>query len=260
MLEVLESAMGPQDRFAGVALSSGSGGTLASGDFLKTRFPHAKIGVSEALQCPTLLENGFGSHRIEGIGDKHVPWIHNVRNTDMVVAVDDEITIRLMRLFNEPVGREYLAKSGVPEDLVSNLDVMGISCIGNVVSAIKMAKYYELTEHDILFTVFTDSMQLYASRLDELNEERGPYLPTDAVKDYEALSHITTDTMQELRYPDRRSVHNLKYYTWIEQQGRELDELNRQWYDFYNYWDREGLAERIDSRIGAFNAEIGAAQ
>jgi len=257
MLEVLETVGGPRDRLAGVALSSGSAGTLGSGDFLKTRFPAARIAVSEALQCPTLLENGFGSHRIEGIGDKHVPWIHNVRNTDMIIAIDDEITIRLMRLFNDEVGRDYLQKAGVPEDLVGRLDLLGISGIGNLVAAIKMAKYYDLTTNDILFTVLTDSMQLYESRLSELNEERGRYQSSDAVRDLEALYLVAVDSMEELRYPDRRRIHNLKYYTWIEQQGRELDELNRQWHDFYGYWDRSGLADSIDARIESFNEEIG---
>ena len=59
-----------------------------------------KLGVGEALQCPTILENGFGGHRIEGIGDKHIPWIHNVKNTDMAIAIDDEDSQRLLRLFN----------------------------------------------------------------------------------------------------------------------------------------------------------------
>jgi cysteine synthase len=258
MHEVLRSVMGPNDRFAGVALSSGSAGTLGAGDYLKEHYPMSLIAASEALQCPTLLENGFGGHRIEGIGDKHVPWIHNVRNTDMIIAVDDELTIRLMRLFNEPAGRDYLTEQGVPEDLVQSLDLLGISGIGNVASAIKMARYYELTEEDVLFTVLTDSMELYGSRLRELNSERGPYTKSDAIKDYEALLRITTDHTLELRYPDRKRVHNLKYYTWIEQQARELDELNRQWYDFHKYWNRDGLADRIDKQIVDFNTLIGA--
>jgi tetratricopeptide (TPR) repeat protein len=121
----------------------------------------------------------------------------------------------------------------------------------------QMARYYELTEHDIIFTVLTDSMELYASRLRELAAERGAYSRDDALRDYEAVMGITTDSMLELRYPDRKRIHNLKYYTWIEQQGRELDELNRQWYDFANYWDRTGLADRIDEKITAFNALAG---
>jgi cysteine synthase len=115
MLEVLEAVMGPEDKFRGLCSATGSGGTIACGDFLKKQFPLSKIVASEALQCPTLLRNGFGDHRIEGIGDKHVPWIHNIKNMDMVVAVDDETPISLMRLFNEPAGRSYLAARGVSD-------------------------------------------------------------------------------------------------------------------------------------------------
>ncbi|HEX9921277.1 MAG TPA: pyridoxal-phosphate dependent enzyme, partial [Anaerolineae bacterium] len=150
MLEILEVIMGPRDQYRGLISATGSAGTIASGDFLKTRFPSSKIVASEALQCPTLLNNGFGAHRIEGIGDKHVPWIHNVKNTDMVVAIDDEATISLTRLFNEPAGQAYLVGQGVPPDLVEKLSWLGISGIGNLLSAIKFARFYELGEHDIV--------------------------------------------------------------------------------------------------------------
>jgi hypothetical protein len=131
--------------------------------------------ASEALQCPTLLLNGFGAHRIEGIGDKHVPWIHNVKNTDMVVAIDDAATMALIRLFNEPAGSEYLVQQGVPTELVCQLPLLGISSIANLLSAIKFAKYYELTENDVVATLATDSMDLYRSRLGELEEAEGPF-------------------------------------------------------------------------------------
>ena len=255
MHEVLRSIMTPGDRFAGVTLTSGSAGTLGCGDYLKEQFPKSKIAASEALQCPTLLENGFGAHRIEGIGDKHVPWIHNVRNTDLIVAIDDEITIRLMRLFNEPAGRELLSSQGVPQEVVGTLDALGISGIANILTAIKLAKYYELSGNDIILTVLTDSMELYGSRLAELNEERGAYGQSDAVRDFEALNLVSTDNMAELRHTDRKRIHNLKYYTWVEQQGRDLNELNRQWYDYDTYWDKRGLADKIDDKIREFNEE-----
>ena len=124
MEEVLGEAMGPGDRYAGVTLTTGSAGTIACGDYLKQRFPTSRIAAGEALQCPTLLENGFGAHRIEGIGDKHVPWIHNLKHTDMIVAIDDEACMSLVRLFNEPAGRAYLVEQGVPEELVEQLDLL----------------------------------------------------------------------------------------------------------------------------------------
>ena len=110
MEDVLQKGWGRAMPIAAWPLATGSAGTIASGDYMKQLFPASKIVASEALQCPTLLENGFGAHRIEGIGDKHVPWIHNVKNTDMVVAIDDNAVVNLSRLFNEPAGRAYLAR------------------------------------------------------------------------------------------------------------------------------------------------------
>jgi len=258
LAEVLKAEMDPDDHYTGVISSTGSAGTLGCGDYLKELFPASKIVAAEALQCPTLLNNGYGGHRIEGIGDKHVPWIHNVRNTDMVVAVDDEKTIRLMRLFNEEKGRDYLVQNGVDEQLVRNLDLLGISSIGNLIASIKFAKYYELTEKDIVMTIFTDSMELYDSRMQELLESKGAYTHDDAVRDLELLNNIAIDNMLELDYYAKKRIHNLKYYTWIEQQGRELDELNAQWYDQRNYWGNiHSLTPKIDALIRDFNYKTG---
>jgi cysteine synthase A len=258
MLEVLEQVMGPQDTYRGFMSATGSAGTIASGDFLKSRFPASKIVASEALQCPTLLNNGFGAHRIEGIGDKHVPWIHNVKNTDMVVAIDDEATISLIRLFNEPAGKKYLAGRGVAENLIDKLSWVGISGVSNLLSAIKFAKYYELGEHDIVLTVLTDSMEMYGSRLQELTQERGEFTELDAAAAYhQYLMGVTLDYVQELTYYERKRVHNLKYYTWVEQQGKTFEEIQAQWYDA-NYWsDIPAHAEQIDALIEEFNAKTG---
>jgi len=258
MEEVLEREMGPRDRYAGVVLTTGSAGTIGCGDYMKELFPASKVVASEALQCPTLLLNGFGGHRIEGIGDKHVPWIHNLRNTDMVMAIDDEACMNLVRLFNEAVGQAYLVKKGVPEALVSNLDLLGISSVANVLSAIKLAKYYELNEHDIVLTVWTDSMELYQSRLKELYAERGEYSEADAAADYARyLMGCTLDYVEELGYWDRKRIHNLKYYTWVEQQGKTYKEINAQWYD-EDYWTSiHNQVEEIDALIGQFNEMTG---
>ncbi|MEE8526705.1 MAG: pyridoxal-5-phosphate-dependent protein subunit beta, partial [Thermoanaerobaculia bacterium] len=140
----------PDLRFAAWVGATGSSGTLAAGDYLKHRFPGCVITAAEALECPTLLRCGFGGHRIEGIGDKHVPWIHNVRNTDLVAAVDDEATIRLLRLFNEPAGREMLGRYGVGEDIIHHLSLLGISGVCNLLAAIKTARYYELESTDVV--------------------------------------------------------------------------------------------------------------
>ncbi len=256
--EVLELEMKPTDNYRGLVSATGSGGTIASGDYLKQLFPGSKIVASEALQCPTLLENGFGAHRIEGIGDKHVPWIHNAKNTDLVVAIDDNAVVNLSRLFNEPNGRTYLAKQGVPEEIVSQLDLLGFSGISNLLSAIKFAKYYEMGTDDIVLTVLTDSMELYQSRLREMHAEFGEYSEVEAAVDFARyLQGETTDNMTDLTYVDQRRIHNLKYFTWIEQQGKTYEEIMDQWYD-RDYWTGfQGQVEEIDELIEEFNAEVG---
>jgi cysteine synthase A len=258
MEEVLKQVLGPHDTYRGMTSATGSAGTIASGDYMKQLFPGSKIVASEALQCPTLLENGFGAHRIEGIGDKHVPWIHNTQNTDMVVAIDDQAVVNISRLFNEPEGRAYLVKQGVPESVVQKLDLLGFSGISNVLSAIKMAKYYELGHEDVVLTVLTDSMELYESRIKEMQAEYGSYTALNASADFaHYLSGQSTDNLLELTYADRRRVHNLKYFTWVEQQGRTYEEIMNQWRD-RNYWTGvQTQVEEIDSLIEEFNHEVG---
>ena len=258
MEEVLERELGKTGTYRGVALTTGSAGTIASGDYMKKVFPTSKIAASEAVQCPTLYENGFGAHRIEGIGDKHVPWIHNIKNTDLVVAIDDNAVVNLMRLFNEPEGKAYLVSQGVAEDLVNQLNLLGFSGIANMLSAIKMAKYYEMGAEDVVLTVFTDSMELYGSRVQEMRAERGAYTALNAAgDDARYLKGVGTDYLQELSYADRRRVHNLKYYTWVEQQGRSYEEIQAQWYD-NGYWTGvQTQADEIDALINEFNQQTG---
>lgn len=238
--------------------NTGSAGTIAFGDYMKELFPASKIAAAEALQCPTLLLNGFGEHRIEGIGDKHVPWIHNVKNTDMIIALDDAATIGLMRLFNEPAGQAYLVQQGVPADLVAQLPLLGISSIGNLLAAIKMAKYYEMGPHDIVMSVATDSMEMYLSRIAEYRQKEGEFTPLDAAARFHRyLLGVDLDQVLELSYYDRKRVHNLKYYTWVEQQGKTFGEIQRQWYDD-SYWPSiHTHTDEIDALIDEFNERTG---
>ena len=258
MEEVVRKELRAGGKYCGVALTTGSAGTIACGDYMKQAFPTSKIIASEALQCPTLLENGFGSHRIEGIGDKHVPWIHNIKNSDMVVAIDDNAVVNIMRLFNEPAGRAYLAKQGVPQAIISRLDLLGFSGIANVLSAIKFAKYSELGEEDIVLTVLTDSMELYGSRITEMNKESGAYSEVNASAHFAQYLHgVTTDNLLDMSYADRRRVHNLKYFTWVEQQGRTYQEILAQW-DDPDYWtDIQKQVPEIDALINEFNDRVG---
>ncbi|MFH1312672.1 MAG: pyridoxal-phosphate dependent enzyme [Candidatus Eisenbacteria bacterium] len=256
--EVYEQEKKGQARFSGVFLTQGSAGTLGCTDYLRKKFPLVKVCAGEAQQCPTLLLNGFGAHRIEGIGDKHVPWVHNMKNMDMVASIDDDHCIRLIRLFNEPAGKKYLAKMGVEKSLIDNLDLFGISSVANLLGTIKMAKYYEMNENDMLFTIATDSMELYQSRLKELHDEYGEYSELDAARDFElCLVGQTFDWLLELSYWDKKRMHNLKYFTWIEQQGKTVEELDAQWYDDV-YWKVQlSSFKEWDSRIKEFNERTG---
>ena len=255
--EVFEAARRPGDRLAGACFTSGSAGTIGCGDYLKEVYPAMKLAVGEAVQCPTILNNGFGDHRVEGIGDKHVPWIHNVKNTDMVIDVDDNDAMALLRLFNEPAGRARLAEAGVDPAVLESLSLMGISGIANVICCIKLAKYYELTEHDVVCTVLTDSADMYRSRLAELTGQLGAYDEKAAAFDFALhLMGLRTDCMAELGYYDRKRVHNLKYYTWVEQQGKTTGELDDLWYG--TQWaDVHSQADALDELIRAFNQEAG---
>jgi cysteine synthase len=260
--EVLAARPSDAGRLAAFVSQSGSAGTLAAGDYLKERFPQCRVVAGEALQCPTLLLSGYGDHRIEGIGDKHVPWIHNVRSTDIVAAIDDAACLALVRLFNEPVGTRYLLAQGVPGAVVERLPLLGISGIGNLLSAVKTAKYLELTSRDVVVTVLTDSMELYGTRLEEMRATHGPYGEAQAAADYHRyLLGESTANLLELTHPDRKRVHNLKYFTWIEQQLKDLAELKAQWDQYPEFWARiQGQAAEIDGLIRAFNEETGVLQ
>jgi cysteine synthase len=253
--EVFQNLGDRKLRAAAFISATGSAGTIATGDYLKTRHPNLKVVATEALQCPTLLMNGFGDHRIEGIGDKHIPWVHNVRNTDAVAAIDDEDCLRVLRLFNEKRGQEFLRTLGVSQKQIRQLPLLGISGICNLLAAVKTAKYFEFNERDVVFTIFTDSTELYGSRLEELKKERGAYHIQDAIADFSGpLAHQGVDYFKELTFADRKALHNLKYYTWVEQQGKSSAELNQQWNpDYWRALFEEEVAD-FDRLITAFNS------
>lgn len=259
--EVYNAIKTPKSRLSAWVSATGSAGTIGAGDRLKKVSPNLRIVASEAVQCPTLLNCGFGAHRIEGIGDKHVPWIHNVRNTDAVVAVDDENCMRVFRLFNEPEGKAALKAAGIKPELIEQLSHLGISGISNVLSAIKTAKFFEMDENDVMFTPFTDAAEMYLSRLQELTHEHGAYNQAQGRVDFERYwLGEGTQNMMELTYHDRKRLHNFKYYTWIEQQGKTVEEINELWdpefwdeaYSQATYWDK--LIEEFNSQTGVLKA------
>jgi cysteine synthase len=229
-VEELAEALGRQGigngRPAAFISAMGSGGTIGAGDPLKEKHGTMIVGV-EPIQCPTLYNAGFGAHRIEGIGDKHVTWIHNVLNMDALACVDDRDCLRGLSLIQE--GAEWLAKDlGVGEDQAARLSgVFGISGICNVLGAIKTAKFYGLTARDLLVTVATDGFDRYPSVLEWLKRHEGPLTRERALRRFEIFLRAGTDWMLEGREV-RRRWHNQKYYTWVEQQGKSVEALEQQ--------------------------------
>jgi cysteine synthase A len=220
-------ATAPGLRLAAFVSASGSAGTLGAGDHLKDSFG-ARIVAVEAVECPTMLRNGFGAHNIQGIGDKHIPFIHNVMNTDLVVGISDRATDRLNVLFNTEAGRSYLARRGVPGSAVSELGSLGLSSICNILAAIKTAKHWRLGEGDVVATVATDGAAMYES---ERVLALARYFP-DGFDDVAAaevfgehLLGAATDSMLELTSTDRERIFNLGYFTWVEQQGVTVEEF-----------------------------------
>ena len=250
---------GENTRLAAYVSATGSAGTIAAGDYLRQFHPDIRVVATEAMQCPTLYQFGFGGHRIEGIGDKHVPWIHNVRNTNMIAAIDDEQTMQLLRLFNEEPGKEYLVSLGISEEVVEQLALVGISSICNLVAAIKTAKYYDLDSRHVIFTPLTDSMELYGSRQEEMTEQHGVYDHDAAVNHFgRYLEAIETDHMRELTYADQKALHNFKYFTWVEQQGKTVEELRELWdEDFWKSVFSQEQVDEWDALIDKFNDATG---
>jgi cysteine synthase len=253
----------PGLRLRAFTSASGSAGTLGAGDYLKEHYGAAVVAV-EALECPTMLSNGFGEHNIQGIGDKHIPLIHNVMNTDVATAISDVATDQLLILFNTAAGRDYLInRRGVPPDLVAKLADLGLSSICNVLAAIKTAKHFGLGSQDVLVTVATDGAAMYGSEVERLS---AMYFPAgfDAVSAGEAFGRnilgVTTDHLLDLRPADRERIFNLGYFTWVEQQGVELEQFvvrkdQQFWKDLREIvpvWD--GMIEEFNARTGVLEA------
>jgi cysteine synthase len=240
--------------------ATGSAGTIGAGDYLKERFG-TLIVAAEALECPTMLSNGFGEHNIQGIGDKHIPLIHNVMNTDIATAVSDRATDGLGVLFGTKEGLDYLAnRRGVAKEVLGQLPALGLSSIGNVLAAIKSAKYYGLGEDDVVITVATDGASLYGSERDKAVARRfgGQFDQVAAAETFgEHLLGATTDHLMELSLRDRERIFNLGYFTWVEQQGVSLEDFEAR--RDQAYW--RALREVLpvwDAMIEEFNDRTGA--
>jgi hypothetical protein len=249
-------------RLAAFVSATGSAGTLAAGDYLKEHHG-AKIAAVEALECPTMLENGYGEHNIQGIGDKHIPLIQNVMNMDAAIAVSDRASDRLNLLFGSETGREYLMeRRKLDRTLVAAFAEIGISGLANIVASIKLAKHLDLGAKDVIMTVATDSAALYAS---ERENYRARHYPDgfDEVNAGEifagSLEAVADDHMLELTHQHRKRIFNLGYYTWVEQQGVRFEDFEKR--KDQSFW--RALVDTIpawDRLIEDFNAEAGLAR
>jgi cysteine synthase A len=239
--------------------ATGSAGTIAAGDYLKEHLG-SKIVAVEALECPTILYNGFGEHNIQGIGDKHIPLIHNVMNTDVALAVSDRATDRLGLLFGTDVGREHLARRRhVPDEVLAQLPSLGLSSICNVLGAIKVAKQFGLGPDDAIFTVATDGAAMYHSERDIAAAKffPGGFDELAASEVFgEHLLGAATDHVRELTYEERTRIFNLGYYTWVEQQGVSIEDFQAR--RDQEFWKRtQAEVEEWDVLIDEFNARTG---
>jgi len=251
MIELVkDEAIGNQG-ISAVVLTVGSAGTIASGDRVKKVFPHAKVIAGEPIQCPTLSLNGYGGHDIQGIGDKHVTWIHNVMNCDGVVQIDDMDCKRLLKVISSDSGKAYL-KSFMDHDLVDFMsDKLGISGVANIIGAIKTAKHYDLASGENILVVATDSLSRYHSVMDampDLSMGEIQSIYERVVKHQEPSYFFEGDRDNRLRW------HNLKYYTWIEQQGKTVEALNEMLYQ--EFWENEAnKVQEVDELILKYRKE-----
>ena len=250
----------PGLRLAAFVSATGSAGTIAAGDYLKQRHG-ARIVAVEATECPTMLQNGYGEHNIQGIGDKHIPLIHNVMNTDVAVGVSDRASDSLNQLFNSDVGKLYLVRrQRLDAQWLDTLGAIGISGWANVVAAIKVAKHFDLGAHDAIVTVATDSAQMYASERARHLQRHHPH-GFDEVHAGEIFARhlhgIEDDHLMELTYSQRKRIFNLGYFTWVEQQGVPVEQFDGR--KDPAFWGRlQASVAAWDALIEAFNARTGA--
>jgi cysteine synthase len=248
----------PDYRLKAFVAATGSAGTIAAGDRLK-ELHGSMICAVEAIECPTMLNNGYGEHNIQGIGDKHIPLIHNVMNTDVVAGVTDLATDSLNALFGGNAGRGYLTASRkIDPDVVQSFADIGISGLANIIAAIKLARHFDLGADDVIMTVATDSAGLYASERQNFLKRRY----ADGFNEVNAgeifsrhLEGVVDDHVLELTHVERKRVFNLGYYTWVEQQGVSIENFDRR--RDQKFW--RGLVDELpawDSMIDEFNAQV----
>jgi cysteine synthase A len=238
-------------RVAAYVSAMGSAGTIAAGDRLKQEWPDHKIVGLEPVQCPTLYNNGYGSHDIQGIGDKHVTWIHNVWNMDAIMCIDDIECKKGLQLLTEEAGHKTLVdRFGVPVESVRLMaQIFGISGVCNLLGAIKAAKYYGYGPDDTIVTICTDAIDRYHSVMGQLTQTYGAMDEVEAATRLVSIFHMQKlDWIKEATLALRRQWHNLKYYTWVEQQGKTVEELDAQ-KDPQWWMKHQEMVKEIDEKI-----------
>lgn len=239
-------------KIAAYCSAMGSAGTIAAGDRLKQVWSDHKIVGLEPIQCPTLYNNGYGSHDIQGIGDKHVTWIHNVMNQDAIMCLDDIECKKGLQVLTDPVGKEMLAKRlGIPQATVEKMSALfGISGVCNVFGAIKTARFYGYGKNDTIVTICTDNIERYHSVMGDMTRTYGKVDEARATAYAQIFHDQKTDWVHEGTTDMRKQWHNLKYYTWVEQQGKSVEELNAQMSQ--DWWVKhQQMVGEIDSKLKA---------
>jgi len=251
--ELKEKGIG-NGKVAAYVSAMGSAGTIAAGDRLKQEWPdHLIIGL-EPIQCPTIYWNGYGGHDIQGIGDKHVTWIHNVMNMDAIMCIDDIECKKGLQLLTEEAGwKTMTVRYGVPEESVRLMaESFGISGVCNVLGAIKTAKYYGLGSKDVIVTILTDAIDRYHSVMEQMTATYGPMDETEAAVRLVSIFHMQKlDWIKEATRDRRNQWHNLKYYTWVEQQGKTIEELNAQKNPAY-WLEQQARVAEVDEKLRTF--------
>ncbi len=248
MIELVQNEKIGNGRIAAVVSGVGSAGTIACGDRVKQVFGDAKVVTLEPIQCPTISMNGYGSHDIQGIGDKHVTWIHNVMNSDAVVAVDDMESKKGLQLLTDEVGKRFLKDFIDPKAIDEISTIFGISGVANVLGAIKVAKQYKFGPNDNIITIATDTISRYHSVMADLDRQFGKMDLSEAKSRFNSIfMGVKTDWFFEGTIENRRRWHNLKYYTWVEQQGKSVEELNEQMNP--SYWEKQQAIVKETDRL-----------
>ncbi len=238
------------ERFSALISAMGSAGTIASGDRVKQVYPECRVVGLEPVQCPTLYSNGFGAHDIQGIGDRHVTWIHHTDNMDALMCIDEWDCKKGLQLMHEDEGLKALESRGAkPGQLECMQNIFGISSICNILGAIKAAKFYEMQQGDVIFTIATDGIDRYHSVLRQMDESLGRMDRSEAEHRLDSIFHKQgLDYIREGTHHAHDCWANLKYYTWIEQQGKDVEELKSQ--RSTEYWEKEqSKVGKIDKLI-----------